>query len=341
MGKRVFWFLLAWMVMVSLAGGGVNAQEPIVIKAVTYAPPNHISVDPVLILIDKINTLGKGRVKIDLIGGPEVIAPFDMPQALKSGAIDMVAYIPMSYMKSIVPEAEAKGVSEIAEWEERKSGAYDLWCEIFAKKGNIKYLGRFHSLSPFRVYCNKKIEKIADFKGMKMRVNPLYIPFMKALGVAPVSAPPTEIYTLLERKVVEGTMWPTHGMISFGFHKLLKYAIEPGVFQIDTSTHMNLDKWNKLPKDVQDLIMGVMQDMEWIGSMRGMVRTEAEGNVKKRAGMQFIQLPKEEAETFQKIAYEKTWEYIIGISPEYGPKLKKLTQKAAVPKGSFPWMVDF
>jgi TRAP-type C4-dicarboxylate transport system substrate-binding protein len=179
-----------------------------------------------------------------------------------------------------------------------------------------------------------------DFKGMKMRVNPLYIPFMKALGVAPVSSPATEIYTLLERKVVEGTMWPTHGMIPFGFHKLLKYAIEPGVFQIDTSVHMNLEKWNKLPKDCQELLMDVMQDMEWIGSMRGMLRTEEEGQVMWNAGMKRIYLPPGEAEKFQKIAYEKTWEYLIGISPEYGPKLKQLTSKSAVPKGTLPWRVQ-
>ena len=94
MGKRVFWFLLAWMVMVSLAGGGVNAQEPIVIKAVTYAPPNHISVDPVLIFIDKINALGKGRLKKVFGLGPGLVRAAILDQHVRRDEVPALRIMP-------------------------------------------------------------------------------------------------------------------------------------------------------------------------------------------------------------------------------------------------------
>jgi TRAP-type C4-dicarboxylate transport system substrate-binding protein len=162
---------------------------PIVLKALTAFPKNHLNNDPVPIFIDKVNKRTAGKVKIDWVGGPEVIKTFDQIHALKAGTIDMILYYPFGYMKSVMPESWCKGLSELAEWEERKTGAFELWSEIFEKRVNAKYLGRLHSLLPFMVFSNKKIEKTEDFRGMKMRVMPLYIPFLKALGASPVTIP--------------------------------------------------------------------------------------------------------------------------------------------------------
>jgi len=181
---------------------------PIVLKAVTAFPKNHLNNDPVPILVDKINRKADGELRIEWVGGPEVIKAFDQILALKSGSIDMILYYPFGYMKPVMPEAWAKGLSELAEWEERKTGAFELWSEIFEKRANAKYLGRLHNLLPFMVFSNRKIQKIEDFKGMKIRVMPLYIPFIKALGAVPVTIRPPEIYTSIERGVVDGFMWP-------------------------------------------------------------------------------------------------------------------------------------
>ncbi|MCK4795163.1 MAG: TRAP transporter substrate-binding protein DctP [Desulfobacteraceae bacterium] len=311
---------------------------PIVLKGVTAFPKNHLNNDPVPIFIDKVNEKAKGRLRIDWVGGPEVIKAFDQILALKAGTIDMLLYYPFGYMKPVMPESWAKGLTELAEWEERKTGAFELWTEIFEKRVNAKYIGRLHNLLPFMVFSNKEIGKIADFKGMKIRVMPLYIPFMKALGAAPVTIRPPEIYTSLERGVVDGFMWPNVGMISFGLQEVTKYVIEPGVFQMEPATMIHMGKWNKIPKDLQDLIMEIMKDMEYIASMRNELIVKKEDRVRRKAGMKTLRLPPDEAKRFVKICYDKTWEYVIEMAPEYGPKLRKLSSKKALPKGAFPWM---
>jgi TRAP-type C4-dicarboxylate transport system substrate-binding protein len=330
-------FLLFGILIFTFIVPEANAQ-PIVLKAVTAFPKNHLNNDPVPILVEKVNARAQGKLKIDWVGGPEVIASFDQIHAVKGGTIDMNLYYPFGYMKSVMPECEAKGLSELAEWEERKTGAFELWGEIFAKRANAKYLGRLHNLVPFMVFSNKKIEKIDDFKGMKIRVMPLYIPFMKALGAAPITIPPTEIHTAMERGVVDGFMWPNVGMVSWGLQEVTKYVIEPGVFQMEPATMVNLDKWNKIPKDMQTLMMDIMEDMEYIATMRNALIVEKEDRIRKKAGMKTIQLPPDEAEKFRKICYEKTWELVIKNAPEYGPKLRQLSSKKALPKGAFPWM---
>jgi TRAP-type C4-dicarboxylate transport system substrate-binding protein len=312
-------------------------SEVITIKALTAFPKNHLNNDPVPLFIEKVNERTEGKVKIDWIGGPEVIKTFDQVLALKAGTIDMILYYPFGYMKSVMPEAWAKGLTELAEWEERKTGAYDVWCEIFERRVNARYLGRFHSLLPFKVFSNKKIESVADFKGMKMRVMPLYIPFIKELGATPVTISPDEIYTSMERGVVDGFMWPNVGMISWGLQEVTKYQLDPGVFQMEPATMVNLNKWKKIPKDLQEKILDVMKDMEYIASMRNIMIEQKEEAVRKAAGMKTISLPPEEAQKFREVCYDITWKYVLEMAPEYGPKLRELSSKKALPKGTFPW----
>ena len=334
--KKFIWGLLIIGFLFGFAVPDVKSG-PIVLKAVTMFPKPHLNNDPVPIFVEKVNKRAAGRLKIDWVGGPEVIKGFDQPHAMKAGTIDMILYMAFAYCKSLMPEAEAQGLSELAIWEERKTGAFELWSEIFEKRLNAKYIGRLHSLCPFQVYLNKKVEKVADFKGLKIRVMPLYIPFMKALGASPVTIRPPEIYTSMERGVVDGFMWPNVGVISWGLEEVTKYVIRPGVFQMEPATLIHMAKWNKIPKDLQEMIMEVIQDVEYIGSMRNEMITEKEDRVRKAAGMKDIVLPPAEAEKFYKLAYDKTWEVVIKNAPEYGPKLRELSSKKALPKGTFPW----
>ena len=336
MMKRGATLLLTGFLVLGFFGIEVSAQ-PIVLKAVTAFPKPHLNNDPVPALVDAVNKRAQGKLRIDWLGGPEVSASFDQIHAIKAGTIDMDLYYPWAYMKSLMPEAEAQGLSELAAWEERKSGLFELWDEVFAKRVNAKYLGRLHSLIPFMVYCNRKVEKVEDFRGLKIRVMPLYIPFMKAIGAIPVTMPPTDIYTGMERGVVDGFMWPRVGMISWGLQEVTKFVVVPGVFQMEPATMINLDRWKKIPKDLQDLLVEVIQDHEYIGSMRNFMILDKEEKVREKAGMKIIQLPPVEAEKFVKIAYDMTWEEVSKSAAEYGPRLRKAMSKAAIPKGTYPW----
>lgn len=312
-------------------------SAPIVLKAVTAFPKNNSNNDTVQMFVDKVNEKCKGKLEIRWLGGPEVTAAFDQLNAMKSGTLDMILYYPYGYMKQLMPEAEAKGLTELAEWEERRTGAFELWSEIFAKRVNAKYIGRFHNLIPFMIYTNKKITKVDDIKGMKMRVMPLYVPFIKALGASPILIPPTDIHTAMERKVVDGFIWPRTGMVSWGLHEVTKYMLLPGFFQMEPATMINMDKWKQIPTDVQVIIMDVMKDIEYIATMRQLMILEKEDNIRLKAGMEFITLPPAENKKLLKVIHDETWKSVLATAPEYGPKLQKASSKEALPKAAFPW----
>jgi TRAP-type C4-dicarboxylate transport system substrate-binding protein len=106
---------------------------------------------------------------------------------------------------------------------------------------------------------------------------------------------------------------------------------------MEPATLISMKKWKTIPPDLQDILLEEIQDVEFIGTMRNVMIMEKEDEVRKKAGMQDLVLSPEEAKKFVKIAYDATWEAVIKNSPEYGPRLRKLSSRSALPKGTFPW----
>src|SRR5260370_10763864 len=110
--------------------------------------------------------------------------------------------------------------------EQRNNGTGEFINQLHTQKLNSQYLARqFHNV-PFHIYLNKRIDKI-DFSGLKIRVTPVYKDVVEALGGAPITTPPGEVYTALERRVVDGYGWPGTGMFDLGSAKVTQFRLEP------------------------------------------------------------------------------------------------------------------
>ena len=72
------------------------------------------------------------------------------------------------------------------------------------------------------VPARKPLRTLADFKGVKMRVpEGLGAEIWRRAGVGVVTLPGSEVYTALERGVIEATDWGTLGMNEdLGYHKI-------------------------------------------------------------------------------------------------------------------------
>jgi TRAP-type transport system periplasmic protein len=324
--KRIKFLMLSLLVLLGFTVTSSQSQ-PIVLKAVTFSPKNEPHLADVPTFIEMVSKESGGRLKIDWVGGPEVIQTFDQAQALKNGVIDMLPYYPFAYFKPIMPVANAKGLSLFPAWEERKKGIYDLWVKVFREKANVEYLGSFHSMVPMRLYTTVKIETLNDFRGKKIRSMPLYVPMLKALEVAPITTPPTDIYTALERKTVDGFIWGGYGITVWGWNEVIKYVIEPGFFQLEAVCGVNLDKFNKLPKDLQEVLRKCTEKMELLATQNAMKTAEAELEKLQKDGKQICKLQPVEIKRLFDLAYEVTWDQILKDDPVYGPQFKQLSSK--------------
>ncbi|MEW6664520.1 MAG: TRAP transporter substrate-binding protein DctP [Thermodesulfobacteriota bacterium] len=310
-----------------------HAADPIVLKAVSHLAPDNPHCRNNAPFIEMVNKRAKGELIIKFLGGPEAIPSFDQPMALKKGTIDILPLTPTSWFKPMMGgAADISGLSQISAWKERETGAFEVYDELFRKFANAKYLGRPHGGWGFNFYTNKKIEKLDDFKGLNIRVMSLYAPFTKALGASPVTLAPPELYNALERRIVDGYMFPTFGITGYAWHEVTKYKIEPQVFQAEPATIVNLDTWNKLPKHLQELLADVAKIFEYFGVADPLWVKEEEEYVIAKSGMRVITLPPKDAAAFYNLAYETTWKKVLEESPEYGARLQPMLKKEAVIK---------
>jgi TRAP-type C4-dicarboxylate transport system substrate-binding protein len=266
-----------------------------------------------------------GELKINLVGGPEAVKYMDQVHAAQTGMVDIV-HTTNAYYVHLLPEADAMKLSQLTPWEERANGAWAYYNDLHEKKLGLYFLGRIGTDLPFSLYLNKPI-KTADLKGFNIRVSPMYLQLIKGLGGNPVVIPPTEVYTALERKVVDGYAWPTVGIRDWGWEKHTKYIVEPRFYTGPHPMVMNLKTWNGLPKKFKDVIMEAAMEAERKIVAYYMEEIKKEFTLLKQAGLEVIDLPPVEKEKFLKIAYEEGWKDVLQKCPETGPKLKGLLSK--------------
>src|SRR5690349_14672575 len=194
--------------------------------------------------VKKVNDEGKGLVQINYIGGPKAMPPFEVGNAVRNGVVD-IANVTGAFYTNIMPEADALKLSQIPMEQQRKNGAYDAINKIWNEKMGVQYLARAVDNSPFHLYLNKKIEK-ADLTGLKIRITPVYRDFFQAMGATVVQTAPGEVYTALERGVVDGYGWPISGIFDLGWQEKTKYRVDPGFYSAEVSILVNLAAWKKL-----------------------------------------------------------------------------------------------
>jgi len=267
-----------------------------------------------------------GQLVIDYKGAGEVIPPLQQVEALRSGMVDMILTA-ASYYTSIMPEMDVMSLTQLKPWEERSAGVNDYLEKLHNTKANAHYLARLGTGDLFHIFLSKPIQKIDDFKGLKIRVSPTHIPFLKALGAEPVVTPPAEIYTAMERAVVVGYVQPLASIRTMGLLPVTKYLLRPGFYQPIVLVLVNLDFWKKMPDNLKNLLTENMKKAEYMAMENIDKKIKVELEEFKKAGVNIIQLPPSDAQKFSKMADDALMDVVLKKSPEEGKKLKELITK--------------
>jgi TRAP-type C4-dicarboxylate transport system substrate-binding protein len=304
------------LVAAALAAGAVQAQET-TLRVVSAFAENTQYVKNLMPMIQKLNAEGKGRLQMNFIGGPKAMPPFEVGNAVRTGVVD-VAMTTGAFYTNIMPEADALKLTQVSAQELRKNGGTALINKIWNEKANMQYLGRVIDYTPFHLYLTKKIDK-PDLTGLKLRITPVYREFFQALGATVVQTPPGEVYTALERGVVDGYGWPINGIFDFNWHEKTKFRVDPGFYNAEVSLVMNLDKWKALNAGQRDLLMKHVIALENQNDSWKKVNAE-DTRKQKEAGIQAITFDR----SYYDRAYQVAWESAIKASPTYGPQMRKL-----------------
>ncbi len=275
--------------------------------------------------IEKVNADGKGVIQINYIGGPKAMPPFEVGNALKSGVVD-IANVTGAFYTNVMPEADAWKLTQRPMAELRKNGGYDYMANLYDQKMNAVLLARHIDDNPFHLYLTKPITK-PDLTGLKLRITPVYREFFQALGATVVQTAPGEVYTALERGVVDGYGWPITGIFDLGWHEKTKFRVDPGFYSAEVSILINKGALAKL-NDAQKKV--IMDAATWLEAQAADTAKENAADIarQKAAGIEVIEFKGADGEAYRAKAYEAGWAGITKQSPEHGPKLKEFFAKA-------------
>jgi TRAP-type C4-dicarboxylate transport system substrate-binding protein len=270
--------------------------------------------------VEKVNAEGKGLVKIQYVGGPKSIPTFELANALRNGVVDL-ANTTTSFTAPVVPEGMALNYSDMGMAELRRNGALDYLNTIFQAKG-LHIFARTGEGVPYHIYSNKKISN-ADLSGLKLRIAPIYRDFFQKLGASVVQVAPGEVYTALDRGVVDGYGWPLIGIFDLGWQERTKYRLDPGFYNIELSVIFNLKSWQKLTSQQRQFLE---KQGAWLESLNAAYPSDgaAEDKRQRAAGIEVVRLDDAQAKILVQTAYDEGWAGVIKASPAHGAKLRQM-----------------
>ncbi|MFW6092355.1 MAG: TRAP transporter substrate-binding protein [Pseudomonadota bacterium] len=212
-------------------------------------------------LAERLRVMSNGRLDIRVYGAGELVGAFEVFGAVSDGTAEMghgASYywrgkIPVAAMFSTVPFGMT--AQEMNAWLEY-GGGMALWRELYEPFGVVP-MAAGNTGVQMAGWFNKEINGMEDVRGLKMRIPGLGGEVLERVGGEPVSLPGNEVYTSLERGVIDATEWVSpFNDLALGLHNAAEYYYYPGWHEPGPTTELivNQQAWESLPEDLRVMV---------------------------------------------------------------------------------------
>jgi TRAP-type C4-dicarboxylate transport system substrate-binding protein len=168
-------------------------------------------------------------------------------------------------------------------------------------------------------------------KGLKIRSpGGLESLILEALGSAATRIASGEIYTAAERGIIDGATRPAQAVLDWREYEVWKYMLStPLCFMITGSILMNVDSFNRLPSDLQKLMLDTIKELE-ADCVRHFQSVEAKAiNQMESKGVKMVDLKSGEITKWQGRPVATAEKYFLEQCPENGKLLLEKLKRAA------------
>lgn len=280
------------------------------VSAVHAFPDFLVYTKTFLAMVDDINERGKGVVQIDVRGGPEAIGMFQQPAAIRDGIVDMV-HTPGSFYGANVPEIDAMVAATVTPLEARANGGAAAMDAAHQERFGVKHLGWIDGGVQFHIWMVNEpkfdANGVLDLTGVKLRDNPIYHAFFEALNATTASMPSTEVYSALEKGVVDASAWTQIGLMDLKWDEFIKYAVEPPFYNTDLGVIFNKESWDALSPESQKLIQEVVIEWEAKSYADRQVSVKEDRAALEGKGVKFVPMSDDATAKYLQMASDAAW----------------------------------
>lgn len=179
--------------------------------------------------------------------GPETIPPLQQLEPVQNGLFQVLCTYPGFHTGAATLLTGLESMRLDVEGF-RASGARDVIDEVYAGLGlQVISVPLGHGYAAF---LNRDLSEQGDLTGMQIRALPPQHPYLAALNGTPVVLPPAEMFSALERGVVDGAFFPLAGATGYGFAEVTNHFFDMPL----TSPHIilaNPDFWAGLSDETR------------------------------------------------------------------------------------------
>ncbi|HVN97451.1 MAG TPA: TRAP transporter substrate-binding protein DctP, partial [Syntrophorhabdaceae bacterium] len=150
------------------------------------------------------------------------------------------------------------------------------------------------------IISRKPVRKLADVKGLRIKVIGDYSKVFAALGAEGVSISNADVYVNMQKGILDATTAPMEVVESLKFADVAKYVPMFGFYPAPQSQRaMNLSKWKSLPPDIQKVFENNVDYWEQV-TLEAVAAANAHAmEFGKKAGVEFIPISAEDKAKLQ------------------------------------------
>jgi TRAP-type C4-dicarboxylate transport system substrate-binding protein len=219
--------------------------------------------------LKNVEAASKGDLTFKL-SGPETAPPFEQLQPVGAGVFQMLFTHPGYHIGTtpyLISIDGLKGDAKLM----RESGLYELIDKHYQRFGlKLVFMTKSVENSGFQIILRQPVGPSGDLAGRKIRGTQNYAGVVSLLHASPVVLPPGEVYTALEKGVVDGAAWPSIGVLDYKWNEVAKYLMRPLFGSSTYYLFVNIRAWNSLSKSQQVVLLdegnkiGEFWDPEWL-----------------------------------------------------------------------------
>ncbi len=213
----------------------------------------------------------KTKHKVEFIEGygGSIVKVADTLEGVQSGIIDIGGYcfcfepsnLPLHAFQIMLPFGTMSPVKSVT----LARSVYDrvpYMSKVFEDKYNQILLGLIAD-NGYNLGTNFEWKAVADLKGRKLAGAGLNLKWLEYAGAVPVQSSLPDAYTSMKTGVYDGWIMFPSGYVNFKLYEVGKYYTEIGFGAITWhGLTINKNRWARLPKDVQQILMEVGREYE-------------------------------------------------------------------------------
>ena len=248
--------ILVGLALMTASAKAAPAPQKITLKAVSAFTEKHPQTRMIHFVREAVNERAKGRLEIVWAGGPELFKAAAFPEAIATGAVDIIL-APGGTWPGLVPEGNIEsGHFWKAEYAPKLSRELRdaVLSKAFEEKMKAKLLA-FPLVVQHQIVTRKPVTKLAELKGLSIRGTPgPILAGITALGATPIRLAAEEVYMAMERGTIDGAVRPLPSYVEYREYEVAKNIISTPFIYSTTALWISVSAWNKLPPDLQKIV---------------------------------------------------------------------------------------